>query len=127
MKTYADIEAQEEAEARTELKYMKNICCPHDCTNKKYNKYHATYICKNKKKYNYFYKIAIFIVNIAIVYQYGMDIYNISFKTGFDITNTALYMNDAMLLTAIEDMFKLTGMLFLICFWIAISEIITTF
>ncbi len=64
------------------------------------------------------------LINIGILYYFGLEIYNYSYGIGYNCTDSLLYMDYNILGKAILNIFKLSCILLSICFWSAISSII---
>jgi hypothetical protein len=63
------------------------------------------------------------IINIGILYYFGLHIYNYSFNISYNCTNALLYMDEAQLTTAIFELMWLLLYLFCICSWVALSQV----
>ena len=61
------------------------------------------------------------LINIYLLYCFGLQIYNYSYGIGYHCTNSILYMNVDMLTLAIMDLLRLTALLVGICFWCSFS------
>jgi hypothetical protein len=64
------------------------------------------------------------IVNIGIVYNFGLTIFNHSYNISHNFTNSILYMDDIILAKAILELFKLMFLMIAICFWCSISDLL---
>ena len=67
-------------------------------------------------------KIIMPIIHIGIIYYFGLQIYNYSFNIGYNFISSILYLDASMLAKAGLELFQLTGLLFGICFGVAIYE-----
>jgi hypothetical protein len=63
------------------------------------------------------------LVNIGILYNFGLTIYNYSYNIGYNCTNSILYMDENIFAEAILEAFHLAFLVIAICFWIAISDL----
>lgn len=64
------------------------------------------------------------LVNIGILYNFSLTIYNHSYNIGYNFTNTILYMDEKLLVKSIHDSFQVTLLLIFVCSWVAISELL---
>ena len=64
------------------------------------------------------------LVNIGILYNFGLTIYNYSYNIGYNCTNTILYMDEYRLAKAVLEAFRLTCLIISICFWCSFSELL---
>ena len=67
-------------------------------------------------------KIIMPIIHIGIIYYFGLQIYNYSFNISYNFTSAILYLDASMLAKAGLELFQLTGLLFGICFGVAIYK-----
>lgn len=67
-------------------------------------------------------KIIMPIIHIGIIYYFGLQIYNYSFNISYNFTSAILYLDTSMLAKAGLELFQLTGLLFGICFGVAIYK-----
>ena len=64
----------------------------------------------------------IMLINIGILYYFGIQIYNYSYSISYHGTNSLLHLNYQFLSIAIVELFKLSSLLVGICFWVALYE-----
>jgi hypothetical protein len=81
-------------------------------------------VCCYKKFIKNKCKNLITLVNIGILYNFGITIYNYSYNIGYNCMNTILYIDENILKNAILDSFHLIILLMGICFWLAITDLI---
>ena len=62
------------------------------------------------------------IINIIILYNFGLQIYNYSFNVSYNCFDFILNLNAETLKIAYFELFKLMGLLFGICGWVALYE-----
>ena len=67
------------------------------------------------------------LINIGILYIFGLTIYNYSYNIGYNFTNNILYMDENTLADFILEVFHLAFLVIAICFWLAISELLLKF
>ena len=62
------------------------------------------------------------IINIIILYNFGLQIYNYSFNISYNCFNFILHLNADTLKIAYYELFKMLSLLFGICAWVALHE-----
>ena len=67
-------------------------------------------------------KIIMPIIHIGIIYYFGLQIYNYSFNVSYNCFDFILNLNAETLKIAYFELFKLMGLLFGICGWVALYE-----
>jgi len=64
------------------------------------------------------------LINVSMLYNFGLTIYNYSYNIGYNSINTILYMDDVILASLVYEAFQLAFLIMGICIWIAISDLI---
>jgi hypothetical protein len=64
------------------------------------------------------------IINIGLLYYFGLQIYNYSYGIGYNFTNSVLYIDYTILAPVIMELLQLLSIIFTICFWCAIYPLI---
>jgi hypothetical protein len=82
-------------------------------------------VCCYKKFIKNRFNNLVTLVNVSILYNFTVTIYNYSYNIGYNFTNTILYINENMLAEAILESFRLVFLIIAICFWLAISHFLS--
>lgn len=64
------------------------------------------------------------IIDLYILYYFGLEIYNYSYHTGYNCMDSLLHIDHTLLAEAISNIFKMMSILLSICFWQALSQVI---
>jgi len=84
----------------------------------------GTNTCCYKRHFQDIYEFMSSLINIGLLYYFGLEIYNYSYSIGYNCTDSVLYMDYTILGKVIVSIFKLSSILLSICFWCALSPII---
>jgi hypothetical protein len=79
---------------------------------------------QNAKK---IFNILVPVINIGLLYYFGLQIYNYSFNISYNCVNTFILMEIKFLILSIVELFKLICLLIGICAWVSFYESINEY